>query len=148
MGEPYVDKVVPVVRIINALIVTNQRIPDLVTWPPDNTTYRGIGMPMWARGFFTLGKVYRVPMFLATSFQRHTAETFMRITSSGDHRPTMFLFHFDPLYKCRHVNFLEHAPSIKVEAEFLMPPYSGFQVLLAQWSETKVSEIHLRVFCD
>merc|ERR1711939_98255 len=42
-----------------------------IRWPEGNQTFRGGGLPPLHRHFFVVGKMYRAPMFLATSFERH-----------------------------------------------------------------------------
>merc|ERR1719424_592584 len=120
-----IDKVVPLVRIINALIVEARHGPR--QWPLENVTYRGIGLPEAERCFFTKDKIYRVPMFLATSFKRGTAELFMKRMSKGGNKPTLFIFKFDPVKRCMHANYLGDVTAVSGEEEFLLPPYAGFK---------------------
>ena len=46
-------------------------------FPPNGQIFRGGGFDDSFRGFFTVGKQYRVPGFLATSFSRSKAEEFL-----------------------------------------------------------------------
>ena len=45
-------------------------------FPPSAITHRGGALPLQHLAFFTAGKKYRVPMFLATSFNEMTAYGF------------------------------------------------------------------------
>ena len=47
-------------------------------FPEGGVLWRGGGFPGKHRGFFTKGKKFRAPAYLATSFKRHTAENFRR----------------------------------------------------------------------
>jgi len=145
--SPMIDKVVPIVRMINELIVTVARGGEISKWPSGDKTYRGIGLPEAERSWFTEGKIYRVPMFLATSFQQDTAQSFMRRMSNSVNKPTLFIFNFDPEDKCKHANYLGDVTAVKGEDEFLLPPYSGFQVEGVQWSRGQ-SVVNLKVFSD
>ena len=71
-------------------------------FPPGGDTYRGGGFDDAHRDFFTVGKQYRVPGFLATSFSKAKAEEFQRRaekpTSPGGPRRQSVLWtvHVDP----------------------------------------------------
>lgn len=70
-------------RAINTLCVKRGNLPQ-VTWPANYTTWRGGGLPNEHRPFFSPGTKYRVPMFLATSFDESTAYQFAeRAADSG-----------------------------------------------------------------
>jgi len=140
--SPMVEKVVPLVHIINSLAVTREGAAQ--KWPYSNMTYRGIGMPESARDFFTLGKIYRVPMFLATSFQTEDALTYSLGMAKGLNKPTLFIFKFDPVLRCTHAAYVGDYVR---EDELLLPPYSGFQVKRVEWSGT-TSTIEIKVFAD
>jgi hypothetical protein len=61
----------PLVRAINSLCVVRGARPEpLVRQPSDGLCYRGGGLPDSHLSFFKPGVKYRVPGFLATSFQR------------------------------------------------------------------------------
>jgi hypothetical protein len=56
-----------VVRGINLLCVT-RREQSKLRYPSDGMSHRGGALPLVHTPFFTVGKKFRVPMFLATSF--------------------------------------------------------------------------------
>jgi hypothetical protein len=47
---------------------------DGTLFPPGGSTYRGGGLPDEHRDFFTVGKQFRVPMFLATSMDQNVTQ--------------------------------------------------------------------------
>ena len=109
-----------------------------IKWPKSNTTYRGTSMPRAALMWYTQGKEYRVPMYLATSSDEDKAEEFMRGGSGLE--PVMFIFHFDKVKRCKHVNFVNKT-TVKGENEFLFAPYSVFTVRRAEVvKEPRVTE--------
>jgi hypothetical protein len=61
-----------VVRGINLLCVT-RRDPSKLRYPPGGKSHRGGGLPLLHVPFFTAGKKFRVPMYLATSFDEEVA---------------------------------------------------------------------------
>jgi len=61
-----------VVRGINLLCVT-RREPSKMRYPPGGKSHRGGSLPLHHLSFFTEGKKFRVPMFLATSFEEEVA---------------------------------------------------------------------------
>ena len=69
-----------VVRAINAVREIRgrkrKRSADANRFPPGGVTYRGGGFDSQYRGFFSVGKKYRVPGFLATSFDQSIAIKF------------------------------------------------------------------------
>ena len=50
--------------------------PEQWRFPPDGITYRGGKLPDEHRAFYTVGKKYRVPGFLASTFSRDVAVEF------------------------------------------------------------------------
>ena len=67
--EDAVDNVVVLVKALNAFCVTRSGggVPRPVRWPDNNRSLRGGGLPPQHRAFFTPGRKYRAPMFVATS---------------------------------------------------------------------------------
>jgi len=61
-----------VVRGINLLRVT-RRDPSTMRYPPGRKLHRGGALPLQHVSFFTEGKKFRLPMFLATSFEEDVA---------------------------------------------------------------------------
>ena len=103
-------------------------------FPPDSCTYRGGELPPQFFGFFEVGKKYRVPGFLATSFKQEIANRFLGFKFALGRTPVRWEVVLDPrgrddvAFRCRHVNFLNHT-QIAGEEEFLFTPYSVFTVL-------------------
>ena len=61
----------PLVRAINSLcVVRGARKEGEARFPPGGVCFRGGGLPDQHRGFFAAGRKYRVPGFLATSFDQ------------------------------------------------------------------------------
>ena len=145
----------------------------LIAWPSESTTYRGSALPQCHRAFFTQmfkqGTKYRVPMYLATSADDEVAENrfLARLEEPSGRQqpphqePVMWIFHFDPVKRCKNINFIDKARSSRVmpspwlfpsltdpastrspeqtddtvsgESEFLFPPYSTFTVRSVEW---------------
>ena len=147
------------VRTLNLHCVA--RRVETLSWPGDSKTYRGVVLPKAQQSFYTKGKKFRAPMFVATSGKRHVAEEFvMRSASSAldDQEPTMFIFHFDPTKRCNNVNYITKTDGVVGEEEFLFAPYSTFTVRSAEWTphptaggmsgQLKYHVIHLDVAID
>lgn len=105
-------------------------------WPPLNRTFRGTAMPRVHQAFFQQGLTYRAPMFVATSFNRLTVETFLRRLPASTpeqtpqfQEPTVWTFHYDEARRCCHVNYIEYGD----EQEFLFMAYSVFTVRNVTW---------------
>lgn len=87
---------------------------------------------------FVKNRKYRVPMFLATSFERKIATQFA--ARSGGDSAVLWEVEVDPegkddfLRRCKHVSFLPKS-HVKTEKEFLFAPYSVFTVVSVKWSE-------------
>jgi hypothetical protein len=64
----------PLIRAINALcVVRGARDEARLRFPPAGCCLRGGGLPDAHRSFFVPGRKYRIPGFLATSFDREAA---------------------------------------------------------------------------
>lgn len=60
----------PLIRSINSLCVVRGARPDnLLRFPSEGRSFRGTGVPEQYLGFFKPGLAFRVPGFLATSFE-------------------------------------------------------------------------------
>merc|ERR1711972_1308838 len=81
--SPLIEAVVPVCRLLNRLIVTRGKMTTPIPWPADYRTYRGLGMPEEYFDFFEVGKIYRAPMYVATSSDQKVAKRFMARNSGG-----------------------------------------------------------------
>ena len=135
-------------RALNAFCVTDGA--EAHDWPERNRTYRGAVLPRPHQAFYRVGKKYRVPMFLATSFERRVAVDFMLRAADdadNDHEPVMWKVDLDKHQRCMHVNYLNTH-----EKEFLFAPYTAYRVAAAEWQEhpscTKPHEITLEVAAD
>merc|ERR1712146_528704 len=114
-------------------------------------------MPVHFRSFFTKGKLFRVPMFFASSFELGRAMYFAQENSSMDKPPLRFEILFEPPtweggMGCVHALFIAAVSAVACELEFLMPPYSAFEVIeepiLEDPSNGKCSIIKLRALHD
>ena len=135
------DLIVPAAQLarnINQLCVTRRKeVPQL---PPDGgVCYRGSGLPDVHQAFFSAGKKYRVPGFLATSFARGVAKKFLYNTHHGSGLPVvLWRVHLDPRgrddfdFTCKHVNYVESS-HVGGEKEFLFAPFSAFTVRSVEW---------------
>jgi hypothetical protein len=66
---------VVIVRAINALCIVRRESASL-KFPPNAVSHRGGALPPQHHAFFAVGKKYRVPMYLATSFSEDKAYEF------------------------------------------------------------------------
>ena len=90
----------------------------VLMYPPNGVSHRGGGLPLQyvtqlpgqPPPFYVAGRKYRVPMFLATSFNVHVAENFCVMAESRGESPVVWTIKVDPrgasqlLYRCKHVN--------------------------------------------
>jgi hypothetical protein len=103
------------------------------------TCFRGGGFMDNAttRAFFAPGNKYRVSQFLSTSFERRTAEKFMRrarMTGPSNAR-VVWRVELDPDRGCDHVNLVTET-HVEGESEFLFVAFSAFEVVRVNWSYT------------
>ena len=150
-------------RALNAFVVTRNR-PGLSrpTLPPQ--TYRGGALPRSKHFFFTVGKQYRMPMFLSSTTNLQKAHEFMQeqaadgsMTSKED--AVLWTFVFDPRLGCNHINLIDRhdgslndRPNEAAEDEWLLSPYSFFTVESVEYKDnatwTDPHRIMLRVAPD
>lgn len=110
--------------------------------PADNVCFRGGGFDDRYRDFFAVGREFRQPAFLATSFAVETAQKFIRMR--GDTNCVMWIIRIDPERKCRHVNLVKRVvPGLADEQEYLFAPYSAFLVLSASWKAGTADDPHI-----
>jgi hypothetical protein len=136
LDDPIVSSTVAALaRAINCLSIMRGKSVD-VEWPGDFKLYRGGGLPVEHQSFFSVGKEYRVPMYLATSTDRGVClRTFCyRAHSATNHPPVLFTVLIDPAARCVHVNGIKRT-NCPDESEFLFVPYSVFQVVGVNWKE-------------
>ena len=132
---------VVLVRALNRLCVARKRTDGtIVRFPPGGHCWRGGGFDDRHKDFFTIGRMYRVPGFLATSFsERVTTEFIYRAVHVGGR--SGILWHVvvdlrgetDFAHKCKQSNFIQHT-HVAGEAEYLFAPYSAFTVREVVWS--------------
>jgi len=77
---------VVIVRAINALCIVRREETSL-KFPPNAVSHRGGALPQQHHAFFTVGKKYRVPMYLATSFSEDKAYEFWCSAACPTFRP-------------------------------------------------------------
>jgi hypothetical protein len=122
------------VRGINMLCIKRCK-PSEQLLPPNMRTFRGGELPMQHVEFYRtrLGKKYRVPGYLATSFSERVAYNFLYTKFLEGKTPVKWIVELDPrgrddpVFKCKHVNFLD--TNTLGEEEFLFTPYSVFTIL-------------------
>lgn len=132
-----------VVRSINTLCIVRGHGAGALAglrFPPGGRTLRGSGFDNQHQDFFTVGKSYRVPGFLATSFSEAIATRFMRMAEAYGQQAVMWVVHVDPAgehdadRRCKHVNYVSHS-HVDGEAEFLFTAYSIFTVRSVTWGQ-------------
>ena len=127
------------VRGINTLCVTRRMDDDDIAFPPNAKTYRGGGFDNSHKAFFVVGKKYRVPGFLATSFNERKADDFIGWADTP--ATVKWIIGVDPRgetnrrYKCKHVNLVTDT-HVANEFEYLFSPYSVFTVTRVEWAST------------
>ena len=124
-------------RGINAMCVEG-RGGAVLPFPPSGTTLRGGGFNNDFIDFFTEGKVFRQPCFLATSFAAHKAEEFRARAEAAGFPSVLWVIRVDPAgehdltKRCKHVNFVKHS-LVPGEQEYLFTAYSIFTVRSVTW---------------
>ena len=117
--------------------------------------FRGGGFNDKFQDFFTVGKYYRCPGFLATSTKEAISRHFMLRQQSNDRSTAVWTILLDargitdPQYRCMHASFVNKSHQSN-ESEFLFSPYSVFQVVATEWSSSrsKPHSIVLRAAID
>ena len=124
-------------RGINALCLEGRK-DAVLPFPPSGRVYRGGGFDDAHRDFFTVGKQYRVPGFLATSFSKAAAVRFLRTQQAWGRQPILWTVHVDPAgeadpsKRCKHVNLVQKS-LVPGEQEYLFTAYSIFTVRSVTW---------------
>jgi hypothetical protein len=111
--------------------------------PPGGVCWRGGGFNDLFKPFFTDGKKFRVPGFLATSLHEGVTHGFMERAQLAGVPVVQWKIQFDPRgdplganlpqWRCKHVNAMRvtHVPG---EYEWLFQAHSVFTVKEVQWS--------------
>ena len=99
MASCMTHDVAVICRGINSLCVNrlNQN-NSKVEWPQDHRLYRGGGLPNDKREFFEVGRVYRCPMYLATSLKEEVSKGVFCRRAMIEQKlpPVLWVFHLDP----------------------------------------------------
>ena len=140
-NDELLTAVVPIVRSLNHLCVVRTRSDgELTAFPKDGVLWRGGGFDEAHRAFFTVGKQYRVPAFLASSFSEEVTKNFLyRAAVFGGRSCVKWRIHVDRrgetdfTHKCKNANYVKHS-HIASESEYLFAPYSVFTVREVVWS--------------
>eukprot|EP00966_Prymnesium_polylepis_P304676 7039264-Prymnesium_polylepis.1 len=144
--QPSIEHAVTLTVAINLYLKANTR----QQWPRDGFCFRGGGLPAQYRGFFVVGKRYRTPAFVASSFKREVAMGFIQRIRCGE--PVLWTLRFG--HGCKHVAFVDRnlSAATQAEYEFLVAPYTAFEVRSVTWAEPPTMEcphqITLRVATD
>ena len=138
--------VVAMVSAVNTLCVVRRTDAPARRFPTGGITYRGAGFgdDPQLKDFFTEGKHYRVPGFLATSFDENVAREFLFRAAENSPEQIMWVVYVDPegetvpARRCMHVNYVENShiknsDGTPREAEYLFAPYSIFTVRSVTW---------------
>jgi hypothetical protein len=116
--------------------------------PTDGLCFRGGGLKDEHKSFFTAGKVYRYPGFLATSLREDCCDRFLFLAVEEQGLPPVkWIIHLDPRgdekhpehkfeFQCKHVNFV-HNSLTSNEYEYLFTQFSIFTVISVDWSTSR-----------
>lgn len=127
------------IRAMGMLVVCDRGVGNRGRkWPEDLVSHRGTSMPREEVEFFRQGLLYRVPMFLATSFLESKATEFMRRAPAG-RAVVHFKLILHPELKCDHALYIENLTLLKNEKELLYMPYSAFRVVSVSIPEGTVA---------
>eukprot|EP00732_Lithocolla_globosa_P002382 Lithocolla_globosa_v1_NODE_1545_length_2495_cov_33.624180.p1 type:complete len:532 gc:universal NODE_1545_length_2495_cov_33.624180:1755-160(-) len=142
-----IKHVAKICRAINSMLVTRAKPPE--AWPKNNKTYRGGALPKSHHEFYKqLGKKYRAPMFLATSFEPSVAEFFAQRAENRGEEPVLWTVHVSK--QCQNVNYIETLTAEKSEHEFLFVPYSIFEIVSCNLKKNPTAsdphEIEIKAF--
>jgi len=126
-----------VIAINQLCVVRGVRDDTQLRFPKDGVCFRGGALPDEHRAFFTRGRQYRVPGFLATSFSEDVAYRFYYNAYDDGMPAVKWVIHLDPRgerdfhFRCKHVNFVEtknrcvaDIPSNLFHNCYVSPPWS------------------------
>jgi len=135
-------------RAINTNLVSCRKPGTEYPFPPNGQCFRGGGLPDRVRDWFRVGRVYRVPNFLATSWDPTKCGTFMERACDVGVPPVLWTIQLDKRgdpkgenlqqYQVKNVNYVnKEAKSVEgaQEGEFLFAAYSVFQVTKVEMSD-------------
>lgn len=143
---------IPIIRLINQRRVTNRDAPDTLDvqqYPHGGTCWRGGGFNDEHKAFFTKGKVYRIPGFLATSGSESVATSFVCKVSDGKPRIKWKILldkrgKTQAKYRVSHMTYVNKT-LIPGEGEYLFAPYSVFTVKNVSWSSSTDEPHHITI---
>jgi len=138
----------PVIRAINASCVAKRGAESAIprdVWPAGGLCYRGGELPKAHHGFYSAGRKYRVPGFLATSLKQKVAVDFIQRQVDFCRSDCVVLWIIKVPQDCAQVNFVQHS-NVDREQEFLFAPYSVFTVLSVKMSSAPSESDPHRVF--
>ena len=92
--EALLQRACIIIRGINQLCAVRRKETDQ-KFPASTITHRGGALPLQHLPFFTEGKNYRVPMFVATSFNEMTAYAFWYRKFDEGQTPVHWVVHLD-----------------------------------------------------
>ena len=101
--------------------------------------WRGGGFDNAFQDFFVVGKTYRCPGFLATSFKQEVSMKFVGLSMMKKIPTILWIVLLDekgttdPKHRCMHASFVQKS-HLGNEREFLFSPYSVFHVVATEWS--------------
>ena len=113
-----------VARAINLLCVVHQKAHKFLAFPRGGVLWRGGDLPDEHRAFYAEGVQFRVPGFLATSFNEDKADEFLYRAHEASGRPAVkWCVQLDPRgerghaehafkHRCKHVSLIEKQPSL------------------------------------
>jgi serine/threonine protein kinase len=124
-----------IARALNMNLIAGRT--ESVAYPQNGECWRGGGFDEQHRTFFTPGKKYRVPGFLASSLRKSVSQEFLFRAEAADYPVVQWCIKLnqraDPqgenslLHRCKHVNLLR-VTHCKGEMEYLFAAYSVFTV--------------------
>jgi hypothetical protein len=112
-------------RAINQLCVSSDANP-IVVHAPRNVGYRGGGFDDACKSFFEVGKVFRQPAYISTSFKRSITTRFLERSTMPSR--VLWRIHIDRKFKCHHVNLVRKS-NVPGEEEYLFAPCEPHQLI-------------------
>jgi len=117
-------------------------------FPPNGQCFRGGGLPQEHQPFFVPGKMYRVPNYLATSWDETKCKYFLEMAFDRGLPPILWTVQLDlrgdpkgenlAEYQVHNANYIVRQASSKDgvdEREFLFSAYSVFKVVNVEWQK-------------
>ena len=148
----------PLSRMPSSERFVAQYLNETKHFPTNGTTYRGGGFNEDYQVFFKVGKQFRFPCYLSTSFDKDVAEGFRKRAFGRGFASVLWTVMVDkrgemePLKRCAHVNFVTKVAKkidgkgktkdeVK-EYEWLFQHFAPFMIFKVKWSETAKTDIN------